>query len=58
MLVAFLKEVYPEQHRFMQDNDPKDTSIHASDFIAEKDINWWKTPAKSPDLEPIENLWH
>ena len=23
-----------------------------------KSINWWQTPLESPDLGPIENLWH
>ena len=57
-LVPFIEKEYPTTHRFMQDNDPKHSSYYAQDFIAEKEINWWKTPAESPDLNPIENLWH
>ena len=42
----------------MQDNDPKHTSLFAQSFYREKGINWWKTPAESPDINPIENMWH
>ena len=57
-LVPFLHEVYPDSHRFMQDNDPKHTSKKAQHFFHAHDICWWKTPPESPDLNPIENLWH
>ena len=28
------------------------------EFFEAEQINWWKTVAESPDLNPIENLWH
>ena len=40
----------------MQDNNPKHTSGYASDWMQDNSINWWKTPAESPDLNQIENL--
>ena len=30
----------------------------AQRFYDEVGINWWCTPPESPDLNPIENLWH
>ena len=57
-LTTFISSTYPDSHRFMQDNDPKNTSNFAQDFMIENEINWWKTLAESPDLNPIENLWH
>ncbi len=51
----FIAAVYPDKHRFVH---PKHTSRLARNYMAENNINWWKTPAESPDCNPIENLWH
>ena len=56
-LLPFIKEVYPSSHKFMANNDPKHTSCYAQRYLEEKGINWWCTPAESPDLNPIENMW-
>ena len=57
-LLPFIAEKFAGGHRFMQDNDPKHTSLLARSFYTDNNMNWWKTPAESPDLNPIENLWH
>lgn len=46
-LVPFAADVFSEGFRFMQDSG-----------IQRNNLNWWKTPAESSDLNPIENLWH
>ena len=55
--LPFIENVLPD-HRFMQDNDPKHKSRLAVNFMETNQVNWWKTPAESPDINPIENLWH
>ena len=57
-LLPFLHDVYPDGHCFMQDNDPKHTSRLAAGFFQDNNVNWWRTLPESPDLNPIENLWH
>ena len=58
-LLPFIREVFPPNgHKLMQDNDPKHASNFARVWMARNGVNWWKTPPESPDLNPIENLWH
>ena len=56
-LVPFIREKFPVAHKFQMDNDPKHTSNYVRDFLEGKGIYWWKTPAESPDLNPIEKVW-
>ena len=56
-LVPFIQKTYPEGHRFQQDNDPKHCSRYTQSKLVELNVNWWKTPPESPDMNPIENVW-
>ena len=56
--LPFIRGVYPNSCRFMQDNDPEHTSKFGLRFLVGHKITWWNTPPESPDLNPIENLWH
>lgn len=56
--LPFIQDVYPHGHRLMADNDPKHTSKDAVKYLEDNGVYWWRTPAESPDLNPIENLWH
>lgn len=55
-LFPLIKESYPETHCLYQDNDPKHTSKYIQRFFTKNQVNWWKSPAESPDLNPIEKV--
>ena len=56
-LVPFISSKFPDGHRYMQDNDPKHTSRLAQAYLKKQGINWWRTPASSADINPIERVW-
>ena len=56
-LIPFLQKSYPNGHRLYQDNDSQHTSRYIQAFFAQNEINWWRSPPESSDLNPIEKVW-
>ena len=40
MLLPFIHDVFPDGHRFMQDNDPNHFSKLAKEFRRTHNVNW------------------
>lgn len=56
-LVPFLDDYDDGRLIFMQDNAPIHTSNSTRQWLATRNIPLFQHPARSPDLNPIENVW-
>ena len=54
----FKNQQYPLSHRLHMDNASSHVSGYTRQFFSDNGINHFKTPAQSPDLNPIELVWH
>lgn len=58
ILFENLVPIYTDDFIFQQDNSSIHTSKITKNFIKNHDIKTIEFPPNSPDLNPIENMWH
>ena len=54
---AFEKSSNPKDEIFLQDGDPSQNSTNTSNALYKMRAKKFSTPARSPDLNPIENVF-
>ena len=54
----FEKSANPTGRYFLQDNDPSQVSKVAIKAMADVNAHLFRIPSRSPDLNPIENIFH
>jgi transposase len=57
-IIPFINYNYANHHTLHMDNAPCHSSRSSTDFMRANNINHFRTPAQSPDLNPIELVWH
>ena len=55
--VPYMNRFFPSGYIFQQDNAPAHIVRVTKQFLADRNVDLPPWPARSPDLNPIENLW-